>query len=116
MGRLTTILLAFKFPSKILNLFTFRDYWLDKGVNCTRTYREVMGLKRFKVITQNLHFADNEQATLFGLDDKSSPNHDVIFKIRDYMDLASRMYKEARSPGQMLAYDEQVIYVLIKLS
>ncbi len=67
-----------------------------------------MGLKRFKQINQNLHFTDNAAASIAGKNDKKSPNHDTIYKNRDFMDIAHRDFRKARAPGPNIACDEQV--------
>ena len=86
----------------------YKDYWRNKGINQTSHYGELMSLKRFQQILQNLHFCDNAKAKEEGASDRKSPNFDRLYKIREVKDMFCEMFVKARAPGQTVTIDEAV--------
>ena len=64
----------------------------------------VMSLKRFKVISQFLHFADNALAL-----SHDNPSYDRLWKIWPVTDSIQRQSQKTYTPGKCVSVDESMI-------
>ncbi len=83
-------------------------YFTEKGVNATPGYAALMTLRRFKQIHSHLHYEDNDVADYREWSNKESPGHDVLFKIRAFIESANERFITGWAPERNLSIDERV--------
>lgn len=74
----------------------------------------MISLRRFKQILQNIHFQDEDEATLEEWNaPRGQTGHDSLYKIRKFLNACCASFREMRSPDSNLAVDEIVRTFLV---
>ena len=88
----------------IVDLPEHTDYWTQEPMLRSPWFPCVMSLKRFKVISQFLHFADNALAL-----SRDNPSYDRLWKIWPVTDSIQRQSQKTYTPGKCVNVDESMI-------
>jgi hypothetical protein len=83
---------------------SLRDYWSSDLDLQVPYIVNAMPRKRFGVIRNALHFADNEEML-----PRSHPSFDRAFKFRSVIDHFNRCFQNARKPSKQQSIDEHMI-------
>jgi hypothetical protein len=84
---------------------TFSDYWSTNELIETPIFGKIMSRDRYLHILKYLHFCDNTQAQ----PDKSDPNYDRLWKMRNIFDLLNKSFKIAYDPTEEISVDEVIV-------
>ena len=81
------------------------DYWSTMRVIQTPYFNEHMTRNRFQAILSQFHLADNAEYNV----PVNDPTHDRLYKLRPFLDICTRRFKEVYTPGENVAVDEACI-------
>ena len=79
-------------------------YWSNSFLVQIPRFRKTMSRDRFLAILTFFHLSDNSIALPY-----DHPNHDQLYKIRNFVDLLIPLWQGAYYPGKELSVDETLI-------
>ena len=89
----------------LLRLPKMKDYWQKTNwVLHVKSFGEIMARNRFMQLYRFLHVADNDKFVPRG-----DNGYDPLFKIRLFLDILSKQFRNIYKPGQDICIDESLI-------
>ena len=80
---------------------SIESYWNNSDIVATPFFGQYMSRNTFQNILSNFQVVDNK-------DDipRNRPGHDPLFKVRPFLDMMERTFKQSFKPGRDLSFDE----------
>ena len=85
-------------------------YWSTDKLLATPIFSQVMRRDRFLLLLRFLHCADNSNYN------QNDPCRDILFKVRQVMNMLRRRCSEVFYPGKYLSMDESLVLFIGRLS